>query len=115
MDEFQKYFIPLILTIVFEILAGVIIGIRNKKDCLLILLANIITNPLLVHICLLMMYYIGISRAYLITYLFLEPVVIIVEYLIYKKFMMENRNYLYLSIFLNVTSIIGGYLCQRII
>ena len=36
----------LICTIIIELLVSIILGIRNKKDILNVILVNIITNPL---------------------------------------------------------------------
>jgi len=111
MSELSIFFKPLLLTILFESLAALILRIRDKKDLILIVLVNILTNPALVYICLVLMYYLGIGKTYLITYIILEPIVIYVEYLMYRKYLNSNINCLKLSIILNIISIIGGILC----
>lgn len=106
----EIYLKPLILTIIFECIAGFLLGLRNK-DIVLVIMVNIITNPLLVYICVTLMYYLGIDKAYLITYLLLEPIVIVVEWLIYRQYLSKKMNYLLLSVILNIVSIIGGLIC----
>lgn len=112
MTELMAYLKPLTMTVLFETAAAFFFGIR-QKDILLVILANIITNPPLVFICLLLMYHIGIGKAYLFTYLFLEPLVIVTEWKIYEKHMRTERNCLALSVLLNMISITGGIICQR--
>ena len=106
----ETFLKPLLLTILLECIVAFILGLRNK-DLILVVMVNIITNPPLVYICLALMYYLGVDKAYLITYLILEPIVIIVEWLIYRQYLNKKTNYLLLSIILNVVSIIGGLIC----
>lgn len=116
MNELLVYLKALSLTILFELIAAIIIfKIKNIKDLLVIVLVNIITNPLLVYFSLILMYYLSIETGRIITYLLLEPLVIICEYLLFKKFLNIKLNYLSLAIVLNIISIIGGIICQRII
>ena len=114
MTELMIYLKPLLLTIFFEMIAAYILGLRTKKELFLTVLVNIITNPLLVYFSLILMYHLGIKTGTILTYSALEPLVIYVEYLIYKS-CLSGRNCLFLSIVLNLVSIIGGLLCQRII
>ena len=104
---------PLVLTILFEVSFAYLLGIR-KKDLLLVTLVNVVTNPVLVTLCLLLMYHIGIREGRILTYLILEPAVVWAEYLLYRRYMTERRNYLLLSMILNIVSITGGYLCQKL-
>ena len=114
MNDLVLYLKPLILTVLFEGIAACLMGLRTKKELLLTVLANIITNPLLVYFSLLLMYHMGIEKGRLITYLILELLVILVEYLIYRNHLPGKRNCLLLSFVLNIVSIIGGLICQRI-
>ncbi|MBQ6559602.1 MAG: hypothetical protein IJL85_02105 [Erysipelotrichaceae bacterium] len=114
MNGLMVYLKPLLLTILFEMIAAYIMGLRTKKELLLTILVNIITNPLLVYFSLILMYHLGIKTGTILTYAILEPLVIYVEYLIYIS-CLSDRNCLFLSIVLNLVSIIGGLLCQRII
>ena len=114
MNGLMVYLKQLLLTILFEMIAAYIMGLRTKKELLLTILVNIITNPLLVYFSLILMYHLGIKTGTILTYAILEPLVIYVEYLIYIS-CLSDRNCLFLSIVLNIVSIIGGLLCQRII
>ena len=112
MDELRLFIKPLFLTVLFECTAAYFYGIRNRKDQLLIVLVNVITNPVLVLFSLLLMYHLGIGKAYLITYLILEPIVVYVEYRFYHKHLLSKKDPLVLSVTLNVISIIGGIICR---
>ncbi len=114
MNQLYVYLKPLFLTIVFEGTAAYILGIRSIREQLLILLVNVMTNPLLVYFSLLLMYHIGIEKGTILTYLILEPIVVMTEYHMYHSFM-KNRNAFILSLVLNLISVTGGILCQRII
>ena len=97
-------FRSLILTIIIEVIAGIIIGIRNKKDILNIILVNIITNPIvnIVPICLNI--YIGLKARNISLYT-LEVVVLITEGLIYKKVLDYKKiNPFIISLILNLSS-----------
>ena len=112
MDELRMFIKPLFLTLLFECTAAFLLGIRNRKDQLLIILVNIITNPVLVLFSLLLMYHLGIGKAYLITYLIMEPIVVYVEYRFYREYLQTKKDPLLLSVLLNVISIIGGIICH---
>ncbi|MBR4461463.1 MAG: hypothetical protein IKS51_02645 [Erysipelotrichaceae bacterium] len=113
MNGLTVYLKPLLLTILFEMIAAYILGLRTKKELLLTVLVNIITNPLLVYFSLILMYHLGIKTGTILTYVLLEPLVIYAEYLIYKN-CLSDRNCLFLSVILNLVSILGGLLCQKI-
>ena len=116
MDDLYLFLKPLILTIIFEEIAAVLFfRIRNRRDLLVILLVNIITNPLLVYFSLMLMYYLGIGTGRVLTYLVLEPIVIFVEFFLYRKHLISRNDCLIISVVLNLFSIIGGLLCQRIV
>lgn len=115
MNEAIIYLKPLMLTIILEVIGAIMIfRIKDRKDLILVVLVNIITNPLLVYFSLLLMYYLDIGTGTLLTYLILEPLVISTEYLIYRKYLRSRNDYLTVSLTLNLISIIGGLLCQRI-
>ena len=114
MDELVLYLKPLFLTIFLEGIAACIIGYRSIREQLYILFINAITNPLLVYFSFFLMYHIGVEKSTLIIYLLLEPLVILTEYLYYRK-IFSGRNCFLLSLVLNMISIAGGILCQRIL
>ena len=112
MRDLSLFLKPLFLTLLFECAAAYLFGVRNRKDQLLVILVNIVTNPVLVLFCLLLMYYLNIGKAYLITYLILEPIVVYVEYRFYQKYLQTRKDPLLLSVLLNVISILGGIICH---
>ncbi len=114
MNGLLVYARPLLLTILFEALAAYAMGLHTKKELLLTVLVNIITNPLLVYFSLFLMYHLGIETGMILTYVLLEPLVVYIEYRIYEN-CLSYRNCLLLSFVLNLVSILGGLLCQKII
>ena len=113
MNDIALFIKPLLLTIVLEGIVAHIMGLRSLKEQILVALVNIITNPLLVYVSLFLMYHKGIQTGTVLTYLVLEPLVIFVEYLIYRS-CLKNRNCFVLSLILNIISIIGGLLWQML-
>ena len=109
----RTYLIPLFLTVILEESAAYLLGLR-RKDLLLILLVNIITNPVLVTLSLLLMYHIGVGKGQILTYLVLEPLVIFAEYRFFKAYLCSKRDPLRLSLLLNLVSITGGILWHAI-
>ena len=68
MSEVTIYLKPLILTIILEVIGAIaLFRIRDRKDLILVVLVNIITNPLLVYFSLMLMYYLDIETGTLVT------------------------------------------------
>ena len=80
--------VSLLLTIVIEVIVSYALGIRTKKDIMIIAIVNICTNPVLVYItdCVLL-FSNGKIEVYNITVVIMEIIVIIIEYLLYKKYL----------------------------
>ncbi len=114
MNELNAFVKPLLLTIVFETAAAYLLGIQNRKEILLVILLNILTNPVLVLFSLFLMYYEGIKTGRFLTYAVLEPMVVLVEYYFYRKYLDTKMNPFLLSLSLNLISILGGLLCQTL-
>ena len=112
MSELSIFVKPLLLTLLFEAGAALCLGMRDRKDLLLVVLVNILTNPPLVLLSHFLMYYLGIGRGQLITYLILEVLVVYIEYRIYKACLLFIFDPFMLSLILNGISILGGLLCQ---
>lgn len=107
--------ISLMITIVLELLGSLIVGVRNKKDLLNIILVNILTNPLLNSIVLFVNVLYGIFYRNIVLYI-LEILVVIVEGVIYKKYLSFKKiNPFLLSLILNITSYGLGLLINKII
>lgn len=82
--------ISLFLTIIIELTVSFIIGIRNKDDIKVVILVNICTNLIVVYIanCLMLftndfIYNIGVA--------ILEILVVIVEFVLYKKYLKFDK------------------------
>ncbi len=109
LNDLPKYMlICLLLTIIFEVVIGLIIGIRNKKDILNIILVNMLTNPLVTSIPTAFLFYFSplVSN---ISLVILEILTVIVEGFIYKKvFMYKRINPYLISIILNGCSYLLG-------
>ena len=113
MNELIYYLKPLFLTILFEGTAACLMGYRTLSEQLRILFINAITNPLLVYFSLVLMYHLGTGKSTYLIYLFLEPLVILIEYLYYRR-IFSGGNCFLLSVMLNLISILGGLLCQKL-
>ena len=104
----------LILTIIIEVIIGLILKIKNKKDILNIILANIITNPIVVSIPV----YINIKFGLLernICLIILEILTLFVEGFIYKKVLNYKKINPYLiSLILNMSSYLIGEIINYI-
>jgi len=105
------YFLkPLFLTLLFEVPVSFLMGIR-RKDLLLVVLVNMITNPLLCLVCRILMYNLGIGTYYYFFLAILEILVVYVEYLYFHRYLSDGKSALRLSLILNLVSFIGGLIC----
>lgn len=101
-------------TIVIEISMSLLLGIRNKKDILNVILVNIMTNPLVVSI----ISYITYNRIFNLTIsiIILEILITLVEGFAYKKVLKFDKiNPYVLSLILNISSYFIGKLLNNII
>ena len=101
-------------TIVIELIMSLLLGMRNKKDILNVILVNIMTNPLVVSILM----YITYNRLFntTISIIILEILVILTEGFTYKKVLtFDNINPYVLSLILNISSYFIGGLLNNII
>ena len=93
----------LALTVVIEAVFAFVFGVRSMRGQLAVLLANLITNPVMNAMLTVVSFYLSPS-AY---YYFLVPaelIVVAVEGLIYKKTLSVKLNPFLLSLILNVCS-----------
>lgn len=94
----------LILTIIIEIAVGIIIGIRDKKDILNVALVNMITNPIVNIVPILLNIYVSLKARNISLYT-LEILTFFTEGLIYMKVLRYKKlNYFLISFILNVSS-----------
>lgn len=98
----------LVLTIIIEVIVGLILKINNKKDIINIILVNFITNPIVVSIPV----YINIKFGLLernICLIILELLTLFIEGFIYKKvFNYKKINPYLISLILNISSYLIG-------
>ena len=113
-NEIPYYIIrALILTIVIETIIGFIIGIRNKKDILNVILVNMITNPFVTIVPITLNIYVSVQARTTALYI-LEVVVLFTEGLIYKKVLNYKKiNWLLISFILNFASFSIGEIINR--
>ncbi len=105
----------LLSTIIIEIIGTFLFGIRLKKDFINIILANIITNPLVVIIPII------ISLRYGLLYRnislgILEILIVLVEGFLYQKYLSYKKiNPYLLSFLLNLLSFLVGEIYWRLV
>lgn len=105
----------LILTIIIEIVVAIIIKIKDKKDFLNIILANCMTNPVVVSLPVYFYVRYGITERK-ISLIILEILTVIVEGIVYKKYFKFNKiNSFTISLILNLSSYILGEMIENII
>jgi hypothetical protein len=105
----------LLLTIVIEIIVGIIVGVRDKKDFINILLVNVLTNPLVVSLPIYLMIRYGPKARY-ISLGVLEVLAVLVEGFIYHKVLKYKKiNPYVLSLILNLSSYLIGEVINRFI
>lgn len=104
----ESLIISLICTIIIEIIISFIIGIRNKKDLLVIVLANTSTNPIVVYIANLISLFNNVILYWGIA-IILESIVVIVEYKIIENYVINKKTKaLFLSLINNTISFAIG-------
>ncbi len=110
-----RFLVPLFLTVVLEEAGAWLLGIRERKKLVLILLVNMITNPCLTLCGALLYRQFPMHVVRIIVYALLEPLIILAEGRIYQSYLEEEHPYR-ISFILNLISIGGGILwnCLRI-
>lgn len=100
----------LLLTVIIELIIALILGIRDKKDIINVILVNVITNPIVVMSQTLLYIKFGYNIE-MIGIAILEVLVVLVEGLIYKKVLNYKKiNPILLSLILNALSFLIGEL-----
>jgi hypothetical protein len=103
----------LICTIIIELIGAFILGLR-KKDLVYVVLVNIMTNPLVVSLPVLVLVKFGVNARY-ICLVFLEILAIISEGFVYKKVLTYKKLNPYLiSLILNVLSYCIGIVINNL-
>ena len=107
--------VSLLLTILIEISISFIIGIREKEDLKVVFWTNVLTNPVVVYIanCIKIL---NNNVIYNIAVFIIEVLVIIVEFIIYKKFLdYKKKSPLLISSINNIVSFSLGIIISKII
>jgi len=109
-NEIPIYMVKsLIYTVIVELGISIILGVRDKKDILNIILINIFTNLIVTSIPILFNYLYDYNARNIILYI-LEILTVIVEGFTYKKVLKYKKiNGYVLSLILNVVSYLLGY------
>ncbi len=104
----------LLITVFVEVIIAFILKYR-KKDLLNVMLVNILTNPLLNSTAVYINFYYGLKAREIFVVIF-EIIVVIIEGMIYHKYMNRRKiNGYLLSLILNVSSYIIGLIINKII
>lgn len=99
--------ICLVLTVVMETGGALALKVRKPGDLCMVVLVNILTNPLLVSLTSACSVYLGM-RAYHISVAFLELAVVFIEGIIYRRSLRWKGNPFILSLILNAFSFLFG-------
>lgn len=110
----QTYTFCLVLTIVVELTVARLLGIKNKQALLIVVAAQIFTNPIAVYITSACMDWVVDSAQYYGCVIAVELAVIAVEGLIYKVKRVSDAPWT-LSILSNLASVSVGILVQTLI
>ena len=102
--------LSLALALILETGFFLFIGKRNKKDMLLLVLVNILTNPVVVLLCWLAAMY--MNRHLPIVIITLEVLTVLVEAFFYKRFGQDFKRPLVFSVTSNAFSFSIGVLIQ---
>ncbi|SET49174.1 hypothetical protein [[Clostridium] polysaccharolyticum] len=105
---FQTLCISLIMTLLLELLFCLAAGIREKKDLLLACLVNVLTNPFVVLVHYIALYYTKWNHILVVG--ILEIGAVIVEGICYKSYGKKIPHPFYLSLFANLFSYGTGLL-----
>jgi len=115
MELIVSLFYCLSLTIMIELIIAIIFGIRDKKDIYLVILAQVLTNPVVV----LTTTFASLKfsyTVYIIIVAIMELLAIIVEGLLYKNYLKKQTiNPFAFALFLNMISFIMGFVISPII
>lgn len=107
--------ISLICTIIIESILALMLGLREKKDLLNVILANIVTNPIVVSVSFTSNLLYG-TEGKIISTIILEILALLCEGFIYYKVLKYKKiNGFLLSLILNVTSYTLGIFLNNII
>ena len=104
----------LVLTLIIELIVALIIKVRDKKDLINVILVNLLTNPIVVSLPILIyINYLGNSQR--ISLIILEVLTLFVEGFVYSKVLNYKKTNPYLiSLILNCSSYFLGEIINYI-
>lgn len=115
MNIFKIMIVSLFSTIIIEVTCALLLGIKNKKDLINVLLVNILTNPLVVSISFFVYLRYGLFSKR-IAMLFLELGAFLIEGFTYCKCLLYKKyNGFVVSFLLNLISYSLGILVNIIV
>lgn len=105
----------LLMTLLIECGIACLAGVRQKNDIIIILLVNVLTNPLVVSSMVAVNFFFG-SRVSGVYEYIIEAIVLIAEGLIYRKTLDNKKlNPFILSLLLNAASYLSGVVFNYIV
>lgn len=108
-----NFVLALFYTIIIELLVAFLFGFRKKTEIIAIILVNLVTNPILNYLLLVIGYssLFGISQIFIV---FLELIVVLVEWKLLVFVLQDKpKRLLLLSIAMNLCSYMAGFLIFR--
>lgn len=106
----NNFIYPLVLTIIIECLIALILGYRTKTFFLAVVIVNLVTNPFLNYIIILLGYF-KLTEMYLQVVIALEIIIVFAEWRIYYYIYLSKKRQLFLlSIATNLASYTIGLL-----
>lgn len=107
--------VSLCLTLIIELTLSFLLGIKNKEDIKVVIWANIFTNPMIVYLanCIKLL---NNDLIYNILVLVMKIIVVIAEFIIYKKYLdYKEKSPLLISIINNTISFLLGIVINKYI
>lgn len=102
--------VPLILTIAIECIAAFLMGYRQKLLFLAIFIVNLVTNPFLNFLVMLINYF-KIAGLYFYIVIPMEIIIVFAEWgILYYIFHRDKNKFLFLSFMINLSSYLTGLL-----
>lgn len=110
MSLINSFLLAPLLTIVIELAVAILFGFRKKIEIITIIFVNLLTNPVLNYFLWVNDYF-SFFKSNLLLTLFLEVVVVFVEWKLLMYILQEKSNKLFrLSLAMNFCSYIAGVL-----
>lgn len=116
MEILKTFAVSLGLTLLIELGLALLLGVRSKRGLLVVFLANVLTNPAAVCLCLALWPYLG--SLYLPFQLLVEAAVVLVEWRVYRPFRADLAARLspfLLSLVLNACSYGTGLILNKVL